>query len=238
MMRRSGGCDGKRAICLLAGMALGWGLSGHAQTAEPAGARADSGAATVRVEFTNEKLTPSHWVLTVGADGKGKFDAEQGNAAATAPNAIAVGDLHWPIQLSAPFTARVFSVARGRKLFAFPCESHLNVAQQGIKQFSYSGPEGSGSCAYNYSKDKEIQSLGDSFLAVANTLETGARLEKLMQHDHLGVDKELEDLTTAAHEGNAIEMGVIRDILERIAGDDQILERARKKARLLLTQGK
>jgi hypothetical protein len=56
-----------------------------------------------------------------------------------------------------------------------------------------------------------------------------------MQHDRLGMDKEMEDLVSAAHDGNAQEMEVIQDILERIANDEQILERVRRKARLLLT---
>ena len=41
---------------------------------------------------------------------------------------------------------------------------------------------------------------------------------------------------TAAHDGNAIEMGVIRETLTKIASDDEVLERARRKARLLLAQ--
>jgi len=112
----------------------------------------------------------------------------------------------------------------------------MKVAFQGTKRLSYSGPEGSGACEYNYSKDKQIQALGDSLMAVENTLLAGARLEKLLHHDRLGLDKEMETLSEAAHEGSAIEMGAIRETLTRIASDDQVLERARRKARLLLTQ--
>ena len=111
----------------------------------------------------------------------------------------------------------------------------MKVAFQGTKHLSYAGPEGSGSCEFNYSKDKEIQALGESFLAVETTVISGARLEKLVQHDRLGVDQELENLVSAAHEGNAIEMGAIAETLSKIAGDEQVLERARRKARLLLS---
>jgi hypothetical protein len=112
----------------------------------------------------------------------------------------------------------------------------MRVAFQGTKRLSYLGPDGSGACEFNYSKDKQIQALGDSLMAVENTVLYGARLEKLLHHDRLGLDKEMESLAEAAHDGNAIEMGAIRDTLTRIASDDQVLERARKKARLLLTQ--
>ena len=114
----------------------------------------------------------------------------------------------------------------------------MKVAFQGTKRLSYSGPEGNGACEFNYSKDKQIQALGDSLMAVENTLLYGARLEKLLQHDRLGLDKEMESLAMAAHDGSAIEVGAIREILTRIASDEQVLERARRKARLLLTQAR
>jgi hypothetical protein len=73
-------------------------------------------------------------------------------------------------------------------------------------------------------------------MSVENTVLYGARLEKLLQHDRLGLDKEMESLASAAHDGNAIEMGVIRETLTKIASNDEVLERARRKARLLLAQ--
>ena len=187
-------------------------------------------------EFTNDKLTPAHWELKLNPDGSGRFDAVGGAPATGDGKEVETGDIHRPVQLSAAFTDRIFATARARRLFAFPCDGHQKVAFQGMKKLSYSGPEGSGSCEYNYSKDKEIQALGDSILGVEGTLLFGARLEQLMQHDRLGLDLEMEHLVTAAHEGNALELGTIRETLTKIANDDQILDRARRKARLLLAQ--
>jgi len=193
-------------------------------------------APVFQIEFTNEQLLPSHWRLKLNPDGSGQFDAEGGSPPAQENTQIVAGDVHRPVQLSPEFTGQVFSVARERKLFVFPCESHMKVAFQGTKRLSYSGPEGNGACEYNYSKDKQIQSLGDSLLAVEATLMYGARLEKFLQHDRLGLDREMLNLETAAHDGNAIEVGAIRETLERIAADPEVLERARRKARLLLAQ--
>jgi hypothetical protein len=190
----------------------------------------------IQVEFTNSQLVPSHWKLTMNTAGSGQFDAEGGQPSAQDRNQILAGDVHRHIQFSAEFTAQVFAVARARQLFAFPCESHLKVAFQGAKRLSYTGPDGSGACEFNYSKDKQIQQLGDSFMAVENTLLYGARLERLLQHDRLGLDQEIGSLANAAHDGNAIEIGVIREELTKIASDDQVLERVRRKARLLLAQ--
>jgi hypothetical protein len=183
-------------------------------------------------EFTNPKLTPPHWVIQLNPDGSGQFEAAAGTS--SDQTGTVAGEVQRPIQLSLSFTARVFNVARERRLFAFDCESHLKVAMQGMKRLSYSGPDGTGSCTYNYSRDKEIQALGDSLLAVGNTLMYGARLENLLQHDRLGLDQEMTDLCTAVQDGNAIELVVIRETLLRIANDDQVLDRARRRARKLL----
>ncbi len=185
--------------------------------------------------YSNPQLAPAHWRIQLHEDGSGQFDAE-GGPAIRETNGILAGDVHRAIQLSPKFTAMVFATAREERLFAIPCESHLKVAFQGTKRLSYSGPEGSGNCEFNYSRDKQIQALGDALQSVETTLLHGARLEKLLQHDRLGVDKETEDLAAEAKSGSALELGVIRDVLTRIAGDDQILERARRRARLLLGQ--
>jgi hypothetical protein len=96
---------------------------------------------------------------------------------------------------------------------------------------------GRGSCTFNYSRDREIQALGESMQAVAETILEGARLEVLLQHDRLGLDQEMEFLTQAVHDGRAQQLFAIRDILERLAQDDDVLERVRKRARALLDRG-
>ena len=54
---------------------------------------------------------------------------------------------------------------------------------------------------------------------------------------HLGVDAEMEFLVEAVDDGRAQQVCVIREILERLAQDDTVLERVRKRARMLLVQG-
>ena len=141
------------------------------------------------------------------------------------------------IHLSAQFAGRVFEVAQRHGWFNAACESHLKVAFQGWKTLTYTGPKGQGSCTFNYSKDKELQDLGDSLEAVSTTILEGARLELLLQHDRLGLDQEMGFLSDAAGDGRAQELCAIREILERLVQDDGVLERVRKQARSLLAQG-
>jgi hypothetical protein len=112
----------------------------------------------------------------------------------------------------------------------------MKVAFQGWKRLSYRGPDGQGSCEYNYSKDKDIQALGDSLVSVAGTILEGARLEMLLQHDRLGLDQETEYLVEALGDGRVQQIGAIQAILERLAEDDSVMERVRKRARALLAR--
>jgi hypothetical protein len=201
-----------------------------------AGQKAESQAASMQVDFTNDQLNPSHWTLVLHSDGSGHFTSQMNKTPETDPQAVDAPDVDRDVQLSTGFTAHVFDVARRQHMFNEGCESHLKVAFEGWKKFSYSGADGSGSCTFNYSKDKEIEELGDTFNAVAETIIEGARLEKLLQHDRLGLDKEMEYLVDAASTGRALEIGTIRQILVRLADDDDVLERVRRRARLLLAQ--
>jgi len=72
---------------------------------------------------------------------------------------------------------------------------------------------------------------------VAQTILEGARLEVLLQHDRLGLDQEMEFLTEEFQDGRAQEVDAIRDILERLAADDEVLDRVRKRAQNLLARG-
>jgi hypothetical protein len=137
------------------------------------------------------------------------------------------------ILVNSAFARRAYETARMHGNLA-GCESHMKVAFQGAKKLSYAGPDGSGSCTFNYSKDKEIQALGDALVAVANGVVEGARIENLLQHDRLGLDKEIEFVVEAVGDGRIQQIGSIRDILERVAGDPQVMDRVRKRARALL----
>ena len=191
----------------------------------------------VQVDFSNPGLSPSQWTMTLHPDGSGHFRSQIGKAPDGGQQEMGVPGVDRDIQVSAAFAERVFAVAQRHNWFNESCESHLKVAFQGWKTISYTGPQGNGSCTFNYSKDKEIQTLGDSFVAVAETILEGARLEMLLQHDRLGLDAEMEFLTEAVGDGRAQQVCAIREILERLAQDDGVLERARKQARALLAYG-
>jgi len=187
-------------------------------------------------DFTNDRIAPSHWVLTLHRDGTGHFRADRQESSAPKKNTMDIEGVDRDVQLSKDFTDQIFSTAQQRSWFNKKCESGAKVAFQGWKKLSYEGPEGHGSCTFNYSQDKQIQSLGESLIGVAETLREGARLELLLQHDRLGLDQEMEYITDSAKEGRLREISAIKSILQRLADDDELLERVRKRAKTLLAQ--
>jgi len=195
----------------------------------------------IQIDFSNPGLTPSHWTLVVHPDGSGHFHSEMGKKPSEASQNYGSPRLDAPdqdrdVHLSARFTEGVFETARNHKWFNEECESHLKVAFQGWKELSYTGPEGQGSCKFNYARNKEIQALGDSLVSVASMILEGARLEILLQHDRLGLDKEMDYVVEAQGDGRILQICTIRGILERLAEDQGVMERVRKRARVLLAK--
>jgi hypothetical protein len=204
----------------LAGAAVAWGQAER----------------TVRIEYSNPGLIPATWTLELHPDGSGHFHSERGSAPRGTMGWMEPPDLNQDVRLSAAFAAHVFETAASERYFQMDCDSHAKVAFQGTKQLSYAGPDGSGTCSFNFAKEKAIQDLGDSLEAVATTIIEGARLERLRQHDRLGLDQEMQNLSEMTADGRATEVGVIRDELERIADDEALMERVRRKARELLAK--
>jgi len=198
-------------------------------------ARADSGA-IFRADFSNPNISPSHWTLTIYPDGTGHFHSERGNPPAQDPPVMDAPNVDRNIQVSNDFAQRVFREAHARTATTSDCESHMKVAFQGWKKLTYDGPDGNWSCEFNYSRDKQLQALGDSLMAVASTILEGARLEMLLQHDRLGLDREMEYISDASGDGRLAQICTISAILERLADDPDVMDRVRKRARTLLAK--
>jgi hypothetical protein len=191
------------------------------------------GVPVFQVDYSNPRLIPAQWTLEIHPDGSGHFKTERGKAPG---DGIEPADIDRDVHLSTQFADRVFSVMEQKAPFRHGCEGTLKVAFQGTKKLTYTGPGGTATCEFNYAKDKDIQSLTDSLVSVATTLIEGARLQNLLLHDRLGLDRETQVLVESAKDGRAQQIGSIRDILERLAQDPAVLERVKRRARMLLTK--
>jgi hypothetical protein len=219
------------AVCL-------WAACLRGQSASPPGPQ--PGGAQVRFDYENKQLQPAQYTFLIDESGSGHFHSEPGKPPPvdTVSYQSLAEALDRPVQLSKPIVEQIFSTARAEKFFAIRCEDGKDkIAYQGTKQLSYQGPDGSGSCTYNWSKSAAIAKLTTLFESIAFTLEEGRRLAVEHKHDRLALDAELGELLTAVKEGRALEVQSIQPVLQEIAEDEAVLDRARQRAKKLMDAG-
>jgi hypothetical protein len=211
--------------------------SSFAQTATGAAENSSSNLPRVGFDYENKQLQPAKYAFLIDSNGFGHFHSEPGDP--PPKDTLGYQSLAEPldraVELSKPTVDQIFSIAKAAKWFAIPCEdSKDKIAFQGTKRLSYQGPEGSGSCTYNWSKSNSIEKVTSTFEAIAFTLEEGRRLEVEHKHSRLALDQELGVLMDAVKGGHALELQTIQPILQEIVDDEQVLDRARSKAKKLL----
>ena len=198
------------------------------------------------VSFTIDRagVDVSHFVITVHPDGSGTYDAVAAPPTLSSrygadPANATSEPIRLEIHLSAAGTAKVFAGARATNLFGIPCNSKArNIADTGHKTLTYAGPDGAGSCVYNYSENKTVVFLTDFFQSVGYTLDEGRRLEFRHRYDRLGLDQEMATLLAQSDAGHAPELATIAPTLESLVADGDLLERVRLRARKLLERAR
>lgn len=191
--------------------------------------------AHIRFIFENANLQPATYVMDVYEDGTGHFHSNPGSAAASDPEGITAQPLDTNIRIEEPLRSFLFNTARSHNFFAVSCEySKSKVAFTGKKALMYDGPDGDGSCTFNWSRDQQLVKVADDLIAAAYTLEVGRRLALEREHNRLGLDAELEALQGAVKDGRAQQIQNIAPQLEAIASDETVMQRARIRARQLL----
>jgi hypothetical protein len=142
-----------------------------------------------------------------------------------------------PMKFSPATTETIFKAARSLDYFNILCASKAkNIADTGKKTLSYTGPDGHGSCLYNYSENKSVAQLTETFQAIAFTMDEGRKLEFLHRYDRLGLYSEMDTLIHEFEEKRALELGNITPALTSIVADEALMQRVREKAAKLLAQ--
>jgi hypothetical protein len=192
--------------------------------------------AQITFTYDHPQMAPSHYVIVINEDGHGHYQsALNPDAPPDSQNRLVTQPLDRDITVSSRTLDVLFSTARHHKLFDYPCENGAGkIAFRGNKELAYRGSEGSGSCKFNWSKDEQIEKIGELLQSMAFTLEEGGRLAIEYRHDRLSLDAELDMLVKAAKDDRAIELQNIAPQLQEITHDEQVLVRARQRAGQLL----
>ena len=205
------------AVVLALGASIAWG---------------EAPPATITFTYSNPALEPGSYSLEIHEDGSGSYHSEPGRAASPRPpfdRAIVVGG---------QLRSRLFAAARKHRLFATECAMHKgNLAFTGDKTLRYAGTEGSGSCAFIYARDAQLQILADQLIALGSTLEQGRQLELLLSHDKLGLDAAIGSLAEEQASGRAAEIENLLPVLHAIAANPEVLNRTRARTTALIAIG-
>ncbi len=212
-----------------------------AQTTQSAGAS----DATLTYHYERPGLPVPIYTFTIHRDGSGVYVATYLPAPAKSrePAVLASSDplpapTTTPITLTGLTTTKLFEHVRSTNLLRGGCASKAkNVASTGDKTLEYVGPDGQASCKFNYTESKPIAAVAETFEGIANTLDTGRKLDFDHRFDRLGLDEKMTRLVTASQEGRALELQTIAPILRSIADDAQVIERVRIRASKLLAIG-
>jgi hypothetical protein len=229
----------RAVVRIVLGVAFLCSISAFAQTAEPSTTASAKTPAEVSFQFDRTGLPVPRFTLRLREDGTGSYQADQAEIAATATSMRGQAARHVdrPINLSQGTLAKIFKEARALNHFNIECASKAkNIADTGKKTLSYTGADGSGSCTYNYSENKTVDTLTNTFLSIAYTLDEGRRLEFLHRYDRLGLDAEMISFAQELEAGRALELGTISPVLAAIADDTAVIQRVRLKAQKMLDQ--
>jgi hypothetical protein len=205
----------------------------HAQ--QPAAAFSPA-TPTFSFSFERPGVPVPSYILVIAQDGTGRYaGTETGEPARASDPPLAPQPFGREFNVSRATANKIASLARDLHNFNMECASKAkNIADTGKKRLSYMGPDGQGSCTYNYTENKDVQALTDLFQGIAEAMDEGRRLDLLRRFDRLGLDAAVTFLAQQATDGRALELETIAPSLRAIADDAEVMQRVRTKAATLL----
>jgi hypothetical protein len=202
-----------------------------------AGTLAAQTPARIVYTFDHPQLQPSRYTITIDENGAGHFASEPGPADPDGNDGVYPAPVDRDIRIDDSLRAGLFTYARAHGFFGARCDrGNSGLAFTGNKTFTYVGADGHGTCAFVWAGDAVLQRLTDQLNAVAFTIEIGRRLDVEVRHDRLGLDSELASLQDAIKDQRASDLPNIATELQAIAGDQDVMDRARKRALALLSR--
>lgn len=219
----------RRAAWLVAAVAVLWLTAfGQSPVLQPESNQDRPAVPTVTFKLDWPDADPEHYALAIEASGRAAYESRGGSKYTGVP-------------YSFKFTAsdgtrdRVFAAARELNYFSGNFDyKKAKIAFTGTKTLVYADSSRHSETSFNWTENKTIRLLTDHLQAVASTLEFGRSLDYLYRHDKLGLNAELKRMDEMASGGQLAELQALGPQLERIAGDSNVMDIARQKARRLL----
>jgi hypothetical protein len=191
---------------------------------------------TVTFVYDHPEVAPNHFEITVDRSGKGSYVSHSDPKPDDGESArLKDEDLQRTFSLSQRTLERIFDLAKTARYFDGEFDyTKSKIAFTGKKTLSYKDKKRGTSTTFNWSENQAIDELGSIFLGISSTLESGARLEHMLQHEKLALNSELASLEQSAKNRQTREIQLIAPVLQRIAAEDSVMTVARRRAERLL----
>lgn len=201
-------------VALLAGMWLAGAAPGQAQSA------ADLPTITYRRVFKGS--VPEFVEIVLRQDGAAKVDVRQ-LSDAPSPSEFVV---------SAAYGRKIFDLAGQMQNFqGANLDVQRRVAYMGDKTLRWDQGTESHQAQYNYTVDPKANQLQKMFDNLAQEQTDLTMIEERLRFDRLGVDQGLDQFAGHLDSGEVPDPQRFLAVLDKIAEDTRVIERARQRAR-------
>ncbi len=134
-------------------------------------------------------------------------------------------------QLAPDETGQMFSLADKLDHFAHALESHLKVANMGMKTFRYEADgANSGEVKFNYTEDLDGRAMADWFERIAETERGLIQLENAVRFDKLGAQDAILKIEIIRDQKRLVAADQFLPLLDRVAKNESFLHISRERA--------
>ncbi len=194
----------------------------------------DSSSAPV-VTFTLDfpASNPSHYSITVDANGHATYESTVKADDSSDPDTYRIEFLMTPVNRS-----RIFEWAKQAHYFSGKIDSgNRKVAFTGDKALSYRNGEQSFTAHYNYSTLEPVRQLTALFQKMGGTLDYGRQLTYDYRYQKLALDDVLTRMEMQAKNDELSEIQSVALILQEIVADGSVINVVRARAKELIQMG-
>lgn len=137
-------------------------------------------------------------------------------------------------QLTPDEAGQMFGLADKMDHFAHPLESHLKVANMGMKTFRYEADGAApGEVKFNYTEDADGKALADWFERIAETERGLIQLETAVRFDKLGAQDAILKIEIIWDQKRLVGPEQFLPMLDRVAKNESFLHISRERAAAL-----
>lgn len=182
--------------------------------------------------FDHPEVEPTHFDFVLNASGKGTYHARY------LETSLQVGQpvtFQKSIQIAPATIQRIIAKIVALDYLKGNYDyTKQRIAFTGKKTIKYKDNTHQGSTTLNWSENKDVMELVDTFQGIQTTLELGRRLEYLHRHQKLGLFDEMNHAEDTAKSGWLREIYLISDILQKLYDDPKVIQTVRNGAKRLM----